>query len=189
MRLRGKSGKVSGWHFAGDRSENYHFDSFHSDREQNYQTGLIFTPAKFGICEGICPFHTKQKGKTSMDKIKKAIDMTPEELEQWLDTLKSDHTTAPLPYLTADPYAKREPQSERHRQSTVVIDENGVRRVKNESAYWIPEITISEKIGNTFYTVTGTYEGETSFVRKLERIMARKFAREMEAGSDTFTNL
>lgn len=121
--------------------------------------------------------------------MKKAIDMTPEELEQWLDTLESDNTTAPLPYLTADPYAKREPQSERQRQSTVVIDENGVRRVKNESAYWIPEITISEKIGNTVYTVTGTYEGEISFVPKLERIMARKFAKEMEDGNDTFTNL
>lgn len=124
-----------------------------------------------------------------MDEMKKAIDMTPEELEQWLDTLESDNTTAPLPYLTADPYAKREPQSERQRQSTVVIDENGVRRVKNESAYWIPEITISEKIGNTVYTVTGTYEGEISFVPKLERIMARKFAKEMEDGNDTFTNL
>ena len=69
-----------------------------------------------------------------------------------------------------------------------VIDENGIRHVKNESAYWIPEITISEEIGGTVYTVTGTYEGEATFVRKLERIMARKFAKEMEDGNDTFTN-
>ena len=123
-----------------------------------------------------------------MNEPKKAIDMTPEELEQWLDTLETDEATEPAPH-TIDPYLKREPLSDEQRRSEVVIDENGVRHVKNESAYWIPEITISEKIGNTIYTVTGTYEGETSFVRKLERIMARKFAREMEDGNDTFTNL
>ena len=123
-----------------------------------------------------------------MNEPKKAIDMTPEELEQWLDTLETDEATEPAPH-TIDPYLKREPLSDEQRRSEVVIDENGVRHVKNESAYWIPEITISEKIGNTIYTVTGTYEGETSFVRKLERIMARKFAKEMEVGNDTFTNL
>ena len=123
-----------------------------------------------------------------MNEPKKAIDMTPEELEQWLDTLEVDEATETAPH-TIDPYLKREPLSDEQRRSEVVIDENGVRHVKNESAYWIPEITISEKIGNTIYTVTGTYEGETSFVRKLERIMARKFAREMEDGNDTFTNL
>ena len=123
-----------------------------------------------------------------MNKPKKAIDMTPEELEQWLDTLETDEATETAPH-TVDPYLKREPLSDEQRHSAVVIDENGIRHVKNESAYWIPEITISEKIGNTIYTVTGTYEGETSFVGKLERIMARKFAREMEDGNDTFTNL
>ena len=123
-----------------------------------------------------------------MDEMKKAIDMTQEELEQWLDTLETDNTAAPAA-VEPDPYLKREPLSDEQRRSEVVIDENGVRHVKNESAYWIPEITISEKIGNTIYTVTGTYEGETSFVRKLERIMARKFAREMEDRNDTFTNL
>ena len=123
-----------------------------------------------------------------MNEPKKAIDMTPEELEQWLDTLETDDTAASTTLAEPDPYVKREPLSDEQRRSEIVIDENGVRHVKNESAYWIPEITISEKIGNTIYTVTGTYEGETSFVRKLERIMARKFAKEMEDGNDTFTN-
>ena len=123
-----------------------------------------------------------------MNEPKKAIDMTQEELEQWLDTLETDNTAAPAA-VEPDPYLKREPLSNEQRRPEIMIDENGIRRVKNESAYWIPEITISEKIGNTVYTVTGTYEGETSFVRKLERIMARKFAREMEDGNDTFTNL
>ena len=123
-----------------------------------------------------------------MNEPKKTIDMTPEELEQWLDTLETDNTAAPAA-VEPDPYLKREPLSNEQRRCEIVIDENGIRYVKNESAYWIPEITISEKIGNTIYTVTGTYEGEISFVGKLERIMARKFAREMEDGNDTFTNL
>ena len=61
-----------------------------------------------------------------------------------------------------------------------IFDEDGHIRVKNISAYWIPELTVSEEIGGTIYTVTGSYEGETSFIRKLERIMARKFAEELE---------
>lgn len=122
-----------------------------------------------------------------MDEMKKAIDMTPKELKQLLKSLETD-TSSPKKILEIDPYAKREPPSKRQRQSEMVIDENGIRHVKNESAYWIPEITISEEIGGTLYTVTGTYEGEATFVRKLERIMARKFAKEMEDGNDTFTN-
>ena len=114
-----------------------------------------------------------------MNEPKKAIDMTPEELEQWLDTLETDEATEPAPH-TIDPYLKREPLSNEQRRSEVVIDENGMRHVKNESAYWIPEITISEKIGNTIYTVTGSYEGEGSFLRKLERISAKKFAESLE---------
>ena len=114
-----------------------------------------------------------------MDEMKKAIDMTPKELKQLLKSLETD-TSSPKKILEIDPYAKREPPSKRQRQSEMVIDENGIRHVKNESAYWIPEITISEEIGGTLYTVTGTYEGEASFIRKLERIMARKFAEELE---------
>ena len=52
--------------------------------------------------------------------------------------------------------------------------------MKNISAYWIPELTLTEEIGGTVYTVTGSYEGEESFVRKLERITAKKFAEKME---------
>ena len=101
-----------------------------------------------------------------MDEMKKAIDMTPKELKQLLKSLETD-TAEPKKALEIDPYAKAEPPSERQRQTERDIDENGVRHVKNESAYWIPEITISEEIGGTVYTVTGTYEGETTFVRKL----------------------
>ena len=64
------------------------------------------------------------------------------------------------------------------------IDENGQLHVKNPSAYWIPELTVTEKIGNTVYTVTGSYEGAGSFLRKLERIVAKKAAENLEKPDD-----
>lgn len=56
------------------------------------------------------------------------------------------------------------------------IDEHGHIHVKNLSAYWIPELTVREKIGGTLYTVTGSYEGTESFLRKLERIAAKNIS-------------
>ncbi len=60
------------------------------------------------------------------------------------------------------------------------VDEAGRIHVRNLSAYWIPELTVTEEIGGTVYTVTGSYEGTESFVRRLERITAKKFAETME---------
>ena len=54
------------------------------------------------------------------------------------------------------------------------IDGNGTVHVKNESAYWIPEMTVMEVIHGTTYIVTGSYEGTESIYRNLERIMERK---------------
>ena len=62
------------------------------------------------------------------------------------------------------------------------FDENGSIVIKNLSAYWIPELTVREEIAGTVYTVTGSYEGTVSFVRKLERITARKFTEKLEDG-------
>ena len=59
-------------------------------------------------------------------------------------------------------------------------DENGNLIIKNISAYWIPDLTIRRKIGGTVYTVTGSYEGNEIFVRKLERITAKNFAKKLE---------
>ena len=62
------------------------------------------------------------------------------------------------------------------------FDESGRIHVRNLSAYWIPELTVTEEIGGTVYTVTGSYEGTESFVRRLERIAAKNFTETMEAG-------
>lgn len=60
------------------------------------------------------------------------------------------------------------------------FDEEGRIHVRNLSSYWIPELTVTEEIGGTVYTVTGSYEGTESFVSRLERITAKNFAKTME---------
>ena len=41
----------------------------------------------------------------------------------------------------------------------LIADENGNLHVKNLSAFWIPELTTTEKVGHTTYTVTGSWQG------------------------------
>ena len=60
------------------------------------------------------------------------------------------------------------------------IDEGGHIRVKNLSAFWLPEFTLQKEIGGTVYTVTGSYDGAEPLNRKMERIMAEKFTEKME---------
>ena len=59
-------------------------------------------------------------------------------------------------------------------------DECGHIRVKNLSAFWLPEFTLQKEIGGTVYTVTGSYDGTEPLNRKMERIMAEKFTEKME---------
>jgi hypothetical protein len=51
------------------------------------------------------------------------------------------------------------------------FDEAGRLCVRNLSAYWIPEITLSKKIRGTTYVVSGSYEGSQRLDKKLLRIM------------------
>jgi hypothetical protein len=115
-----------------------------------------------------------------MNEKKLAIDMTPEELDQWIDSLEIEDVDIPEIYFSnPDPYFKITPTTE-PKIKNFWFGEDGHIHVKNISAYWIPELTLTEEIGGTVYTVTGSYEGEESFVRKLERITAKKFAEKME---------
>ena len=43
-------------------------------------------------------------------------------------------------------------------------------------------ISFEREIGGTVYTVTGSYKGAESFVRRLERITAKNFVETMEVG-------
>ena len=116
-----------------------------------------------------------------MSEQKKAIDMTPEELKQWLSSLTApEDDEIPCYYFSAsDPYLKHEPIAADHPRRNIRFDEYGNIVVKNISAYWIPELTVTEEISGTIYTVTGSYEGEDSFIRKLERITSRKFTNQL----------
>lgn len=60
------------------------------------------------------------------------------------------------------------------------IGEDGHIRVKNLSAFWLPEFTLQKEIGGTVYTVTGSYNGTEPLNRKMERIIAEKFTEKME---------
>ena len=55
----------------------------------------------------------------------------------------------------------------------IVRIEDGRVRVKNLSAYWLPELTLQRRIGGTVYAITGTYDGTEPLDRKLERIMGK----------------
>ena len=115
-----------------------------------------------------------------MNEKKLAIDMTPEELDQWINSLEIEDEGIPEYYFSnPDPYFKITPTAE-PRNKNVWFSEDGHIHVKNISAYWIPELTLTEEIDGTVYTVIGSYEGEESFVRKLERITAKNFTEKME---------
>ena len=51
--------------------------------------------------------------------------------------------------------------------------------MKNLSAFWLPELTLQKEIGGTIYSVTGTYDGMGILDKKMERIVAEKFAEEL----------
>ena len=69
--------------------------------------------------------------------------------------------------------------TEKQRQRNIFVGADGHMTAHNISAYWLPEIPIQEVIHGTVYTVTGSYEGNQLFIKKLERIMARQFAEEI----------
>ena len=75
---------------------------------------------------------------------------------------------------------KRKPLTEEQKKHSSYVDENGNLHVKNLSAFWIPELTTTEKVGHTTYTVTGSYEGKESFLKKLERIVAKNAQQKFE---------
>ena len=92
---------------------------------------------------------------------------------------KSESTILPEAENAAPEYRFSQ-QSEKQRCGNYWFDENGRIHVKNLSAYWIPQLTITEEISGTVYTVTGSFEGTESLTHKLERITAKKFTEKVE---------
>ena len=69
--------------------------------------------------------------------------------------------------------------AENKQRRNIFLGADGHMTAHNISAYWLPEIPIQEVIHGTIYTVTGSYEGNQPFIKKLERIMTRQFAEEI----------
>ena len=99
-----------------------------------------------------------------------------EEISQWEN---SDHDE-PTEYVFSNPYFKLEPLSPDRPRHNFWFDETGHIRVKNPSAFWLPEFTLQREIGGTIYTITGSYDGTETLDRKMERILAEKFTENTE---------
>lgn len=100
-----------------------------------------------------------------MNEKKKAIDMTPEELNEWLASLPAPEEDLPcLPFSNPDPYFKCAPRE--HAQSRL-FNENGHLTVRNYCAMALPQITVTLRSGRTIYRFTGSYDGNRSLPAKL----------------------
>ena len=87
--------------------------------------------------------------------------------------MKEQKTTILSETENAAPEYRFSRQSEKQRCGNYWFDEDDQIHVKNLSAYWIPQLTITEEISGTVYTVTGSYEGTEPLDRKLRRIMEK----------------
>ena len=99
-----------------------------------------------------------------------------EEISQWEN---SDHDE-PTEYVFSNLYFKLEPLSPDRPKHNFWFDETGHIRVKNPSAFWLPEFTLQREIGGTIYTITGSYDGTETLDRKMERILTEKFTENTE---------
>ena len=99
-----------------------------------------------------------------------------EEISQWEN---SDHDE-PTEYVFSNLYFKLEPLSPDRPKHNFWFDETGHIRVKNPSAFWLPEFTLQREISGTIYTITGSYDGTETLDRKMERILTEKFTEKTE---------
>lgn len=100
------------------------------------------------------------------------------EIEEWE---QQEHDEPEGYYFSnPDPYLKPAPLPSDHPRHNFWFDEDGYIRMKNPSAFWLPEFTLQKEIGGTIYSVTGSYDGTETLDKKMERIMGEKFTENME---------
>lgn len=111
------------------------------------------------------------------------IELTDEELKEIMEDedfdAAADDEAAPIPeyhFTNPDPYFKIKPRPDDAPKRDISFDDKGNIVVKNPSTFWLPEITITEEIGGTEFTITGSYEGTETLDRKLKRIMQHQAA-------------
>lgn len=110
-----------------------------------------------------------------------ARELTPEEIDDMIfeEQIASGEHNEKVPeyyFSNPDPYAKVEPRPDDAPKRDIKFNENGNIVVKNPSAFWLPEITITEEIGGTEFTITGSYTGTEPLHKKLNRIMRHQAA-------------
>lgn len=109
------------------------------------------------------------------------IELTEDDLKEILadEDFDAEEETAPIPeyyFSNPDPYAKVEPRPDDAPKRDFSFDEKGNIVVKNPSAFWLSEITITEEIGGTEFTITGSYTGIEPLHKKLNRIIRHQAA-------------
>lgn len=107
-----------------------------------------------------------------MNEQKKAIDMTPEELNEWLASLPAPEDDAPcLPFTDPDPYFKME-HMPREQSESCWFNKDGHLSVHNYCAAELPKITVTIQSGQTTYRFNGSYDGTRSLPSKILAHMA-----------------
>ena len=108
-----------------------------------------------------------------MNENKKATDMTPEELNEWLASLPAPKDDLPcLPFSDPDPYFKRE-HTPREQEPTHVCTQDGHLTVHNYCAMALPQITVTLRSGRTIYRFDGSSDGTRSLPAKVLEHMAK----------------
>ena len=108
-----------------------------------------------------------------MNKNKKAIDMTPEELNEWLASLPAPQDDALCPHFSdPDPYFKME-HTPREQTQSRLFNEGGHLTVRNYCAMALPQITVTLRSGRTIYRFNGSYDGARSLPAKVLDHMAK----------------
>ena len=108
-----------------------------------------------------------------MSEQKKAIDMTPEELNEWLASLPAPKDDMPcLPFSEPDPYFKME-YTPREQEQTRLFNKDGHLTVRNYCAMTLPQITVTLRSGRTIYRFNGSYDGTRSLPAKVLEHMAK----------------
>lgn len=113
-----------------------------------------------------------------MSEPKKAIDMTQEELDKWLESLPAPKDDLPCPYASdLNPYFKME-HTPREESQNRWLNEDGHLTVRNYCAAALPKITVTIHSGQTTYRFNGSYDGTRSLSGKLLDHMANDSEKE-----------
>jgi len=98
-------------------------------------------------------------------------ELEAEEQDAKVSGEQSDAKISEYGFRNPDPYAKVKPKADSEAKHKFTRDAEGRIVVKNLAAYWLPELKLTEEIGGTEYTVTGSYDGDETLDKKLDRIL------------------